>query len=63
MVVTNVVRSFPIYPENIVLYTLGEIDPSPEVLPEFARLLKENKPACAFVEEGLEDADATIRIF
>lgn len=37
------VRSFPIYANNIILYTLGQIHPAPEILPEFAGLVKENR--------------------
>jgi RNA polymerase sigma factor (sigma-70 family) len=37
------VRSFPIYPDNMILYALGQIHPAPKVLPQFAGLVKENR--------------------
>jgi RNA polymerase sigma factor (sigma-70 family) len=37
------IRPFPIYTDNMILYALGQIHPAPEVLPEFAGLVKENR--------------------
>jgi RNA polymerase sigma factor (sigma-70 family) len=35
--------SLPIYTDNMILYTLGRIHPAREILPQFARLIKENQ--------------------
>ncbi len=39
---SGAVKAYPIYTDNILLYALGQVHPSPEILPEFARMLKEN---------------------
>jgi RNA polymerase sigma factor (sigma-70 family) len=38
-----------IYTDNIILYVLGQIGPPPEILPEFARLMKENRSVSEIV--------------
>lgn len=43
------VRSFPIYTDNMILYALGQLHPSPEILPEFARMVKENRSVSTIV--------------
>jgi len=43
------VRSFPVYTDNMILYALGQIHPSPEILPEFARMVKENPSVSTIV--------------
>jgi RNA polymerase sigma factor (sigma-70 family) len=45
-------RPWTIYPDNIILYVLGQIGPAPEVLPEFARLMKENRSVSAIVYQA-----------
>jgi hypothetical protein len=46
-------RSVSIYVDNMILYALGQVHPSPELLPEFARLLKENRAVCRIVYYAL----------
>jgi len=46
------VRSFPIYTGNMILYALAQIHPSPEILPEFARMVKENRSVSTIVYQA-----------
>ncbi len=51
--VTNTSWSDPVYPDNIILYSLAKIQPSPEQLTALAHLLRENKTACASVYRAI----------
>jgi RNA polymerase sigma factor (sigma-70 family) len=42
-------RSLHIYTDNMLLYALGQIHPAPEILPELARLMKEDRYVCHIV--------------
>jgi RNA polymerase sigma factor (sigma-70 family) len=44
--------AFPIYTDNMILYALGQIQPPPEILPEFARMMKENRSVCQIVSQA-----------
>jgi RNA polymerase sigma factor (sigma-70 family) len=46
-------RSWPIYTDNMILYALGQIHPSLEILPEFARMVRENPSVRHIVSNAL----------
>jgi RNA polymerase sigma factor (sigma-70 family) len=43
------VASFNIYTDTMLLYALGQVHPAAEILPEFARMLKEDRSVCEIV--------------
>lgn len=57
------VTDLGVYTDNIVLYALGEIHPKPEILPDFARLLKESQPVCRIVYQATKQVPGVRRNF
>jgi RNA polymerase sigma factor (sigma-70 family) len=58
------VRAFPIYTDNMILYSLGQIHPAPEILSEFARIMKANLSVCQTVLDAttqFNDVDRTLQ--
>lgn len=54
-------HSYPIYPDNILLYSLAAIHPAPGALAELARAMKENRTTLAIVYHTSRQFEAISR--
>lgn len=45
-------RSFPIYANNMILYSLGQIHPAPEMLTQLVQLMKQNRVVLDLVDKA-----------